>query len=174
MTVVGEQVFYDEINWALEFNDILVVRTNTQRDRIAWMHRLPKRQGGQPDFTKPFSFAQFELNGRQYFLYNDLPENFQNGPIPRTLGKYEGFPGAVVMMEVSPKGNIRLFALTQLIRQKGLQLFWPPLSWEISRDQLLFFGPMRSSSVMASYVLAPVSWQELLSQPSFLIEKPGE
>ncbi len=155
MVVIGEQRVARDQFYDIEYNDILVVRTDPDRRQAAQVVRIPKRQRGGAFSTAVYSYYHFERNGYFYFMFNDRPDNYQNNQPANTISLFDEGRASFMMVGLNPEGNYRITNLSGLMRGLKVSEVWPTRCWRVSDDRLLMYGE-RAAGFSASGLIFPI------------------
>lgn len=146
----------------IEFNDILVVKVDSDLNRILWTNRVPKRQTGYQGYWPYLSYKAFHKKDNVFFLFNDSPENHKPGVNPKTLTEYSGQRSRVILMQIrAGNGEMLKNDLTQIVRNKNVQAIWPSRVWEVmGRSRVSMYGDIPTVGGGISSTMVRFAWGE--------------
>ena len=149
-----------------EFNDILVLKINKEKNRLNWIKRLPKRQTGASDPLSYYSYQALKNGNRYFFIFNDHINNHdQLGP-PKRLAefKYMSEEAAIIMMMVGASGELQKYDLTAIARKRKVSAICPARIEQISNNKkVILYGEQNSGKQGFARILFNFAWEDYLN-----------
>ncbi|MEM6377698.1 MAG: hypothetical protein AAF705_05775, partial [Bacteroidota bacterium] len=139
--ITGE--FRKEIanSYEIEFNDILAMKVSPDRQRLEWMRRIPKRQTGFQGDWNYHGYKAIQKKGNTFFFFNDNVDNHKQEGDPKKIETYNGRKGQILLMQVNSAGELFKNDLTEMAREKKVDVIWPARIWEINnKSKVIIYG----------------------------------